>query len=41
MSMRDKDEESIIAKEKQGSLDRKRSEECEGFEFKVFGSERR
>ena len=41
MSMHDKDEESITPKEKQGSWDRKSSEECEGFEFEVFGSERR
>ena len=40
MKMHDKDEESIIPEEKSGSLNQKRSEECEGFKFKVFGSER-
>ena len=39
--MHDKDEESIIPEEIQGSWERKWSEECEGFEFEVFGSERR
>ena len=41
MKMHDKDEESIIPEEKQGSWDQKWSEECEGFKFEVFGSERR
>ena len=41
MKMHDQDEESIIPEEKQGSWDWKWSDDSEGLEFEVFGSERK